>query len=83
VVAELKDFLECIFLVKLDGEGDLREYEELGVLGLLEDLVEMVVEGFCYTSILETVVVLGTEVKNTGSSQIIEVNHLRVLSESI
>ena len=83
VVTKFEDFLQRVFLVKLDREGDLGEYEEFGVLGLLENLVEVVVQGLRYTGIFQTVVVFGAEVKNAGSSLIVEVDHLRVLSESI
>jgi hypothetical protein len=83
MIAELQHLLKRIFLIKLDGEGDLGLDQELGVLGLLDDLVEVVVKGFSYAGILKAVPILGTEVEDSGGSLVVEVDHLRVLSEGV
>ena len=83
MIAELQHLLKRIFLIKLDGEGDLGLDQELGVLGLLDDLVEVVVKGLSNAGILKAVPILGTEVEDSGGSLVVEVDHLRVLSEGV
>ena len=46
------------------------------MLGLLQDLVEVVVQSLCYSDILKAVLVLGAEVKDSSGSMIVEVDHL-------
>ena len=53
------------------------------MLGLLDDLVEVTMESFRDFLVLTLVVVLGTEFEASLSSQVVEVQHLRVLSESV
>ena len=53
------------------------------MLGLLDDLVEVTVESFRDFLVLTLVVVLGTEFEASLSSQVVEVQHLRVLPESV
>ena len=83
MIAELQHFLKRIFLIKLDREGDLGLDKELGVLGLLDNLVEVVVKGLSNAGIFKAVPILGTEVEDSGGSLVVEVNHLRVLSEGV
>jgi hypothetical protein len=53
------------------------------VLGLLDNLVEVVVKGLSDAGILKAVPILGTEVEDSGGCLVVEVDHLRVLSECI
>lgn len=83
VVSELQHFLESIFLIETDGEGDLRLHQELWVLRLLQDLVEVVVNGLSHTLVLDLVLVLGTEIEDSLRSLVIKVDHLGVLSQGV
>ena len=49
----------------------------------LDNLVEVRVKGLGYSYILHPVIVLGTEVKYTLRSLIVEVDHLGILSQGI
>ena len=53
------------------------------MLRLFEDLVEMRVEGLRHALVLNAVVVLATEVKHSLCSLVVEVKHLRVLSQGV
>ena len=83
MIAELQYLLKSIFLIKFDGEGDLGLDQELRVLGLLDNLVEVVMKGLSDAGILKAVPILGTEVEDSGGSLVVEVDHLRILSEGV
>lgn len=83
VVSELQHFLESIFLIETDGKGDLRLYQELWILRLLEDLVEVVVDGLSHTLVLNLVFVFGTKIEDSLGGLVVEVDHLGVLSQGV
>lgn len=76
VISELEHLLQGVILIKLNRVGDLGKSNWVWVLSLLENLVEMVVNGVRNSLILTLVAITGAEVKALNGSGIVELEEL-------